>query len=331
MQELEIPKRNLMLQKYQQHELANRKLRSVNEYVKDLQLFFRYLDERKQHFLALREEDLEEYRLSLTQSPARKNRILASIKNFYKYLKRIKEYDRNISEDLESFTEHPKVRKPPALKVIEQFIRTAREPYATMFLFQVSTGARIGETLGLKISDIDHDNRSVVLRGKARGTESKERYLSNLPNKLLSSLQNYLRNKRPESELEEFFLFDEKRNLPVRPVTEASYGYYLRKHLGHSSHAARRFFVTDLAEQGVDPSRIAILTGHASVKTIYEAYLHVTEKMTSEIMEHTSIRAEELEEEKKQEIVNKKDKLVGEIDRLLEEVTVLRGHLREVD
>ena len=90
----------------------------------------------------------------------------------------------------------------------------------------------------------------------------------------MTALDHYKRSLRPKSELPYFFLMDEYRNLPVRQINRDTVSTYFRKFLGHSSHSGKRFFITDLANNNVDPSQIMLITKHKRLETIIENYLH---------------------------------------------------------
>lgn len=299
-----VPRFEEVLAEYYERELANRKERSVRSYCQSIRQFNRWCKVNGLHWLNLTLEDCEDWRLNLKQSAARRNNMIHALRSWFKFLIRKEYYKENLAKKLETFTIHHKVLPTPKKEEIESFIRTAKEPYSSLVLFQMCTGARREEICSLVLTDIDLAEKKVIIKGKAKGKGKKERQLTNLPEKLIAALKHYLGNIRPKSELDLFFLMAPYRKLPERRVNPDVYNRYLKRHAGFTTHALRRYFITDLVEKGEDSIRISLVSGHADPKTIKDHYVHRTEKLTSDIMSKTSIRAEEIQEEEEQKKAN---------------------------
>ena len=129
---------------------------------------------------------------------------------------------------------------------------------------------RLGETLGLAISDID--SRRMVIRVE-QGTGRKDRCFMLSP-KLLSTLRTYYKAFHPAR-----FLFEGKtKGQPLSPSTAekvfaAAVGRVgIRK--GVSFHSLRHAFATHLLEDGINIRVIQVLLGHQSLMTT-QVYTHV--------------------------------------------------------
>lgn len=299
-----VPRFEDVLAEYRERELVNRKERSVSGYIQMIRQFNRWCQSKGLHWMNLTLEDLEDWRLSLTQSAARRNNLIHALRSWFKFLIRKEYYQENLAKKLETFTVHHKVQPTPTKEEIDAFIKEARQPYATIALFQMCVGARREELCNLVLTDVDLQEKKVIIKGKAKGRDKKERLVTNLPERLLAALKHYRENIRPKSEKDYFFLMNPYRTLPERPVNPEVYNRYLKKRTGYTTHALRRYFITDLVEQGQDSIRISLISGHADPKTIKDHYVKQTEKLTSDIMSKTSIRAEELEEQKKKDEAN---------------------------
>ncbi|MGW0181360.1 site-specific tyrosine recombinase XerD [Nocardia sp. NPDC003345] len=138
-----------------------------------------------------------------------------------------------------------------------------------------STGARISETIGLDIDDIDTENRSVVVRGKG----GKQRIVP-IGRPALAALDDYLvrgrpvlatggRGPRTPGSAAALFL-----NVRAGRLSRQSAWQVLQRAAEHagitatvSPHTLRHSFATHLLDGGADVRVVQELLGHASVTT----------------------------------------------------------------
>jgi site-specific recombinase XerD len=151
--------------------------------------------------------------------------------------------------------------------------------HKTMLMLIYSAGLRVGESVNLKINDIDGERKLIHIRA---GKGKKDRYTL-LSDSVLEMLRIYYKEYKPKE-----FLFEGQgerehlsersiQNVFHRAVAEAG----IRKKM--SIHGLRHSFATHLLESGVDLRYIQELLGHNSSKTT-EIYTHVSKKSLAKIV-----------------------------------------------
>lgn len=141
-----------------------------------------------------------------------------------------------------------------------------------------STGMRVSECVGLKVTDIDFELKTMLLHGKGR----KDRYVP-FGSYCYDSLKRYLgKARRPlmtkyNKEHEYVFV-----NHHGDPLTSAGVAYVLDQILKRSSlsssihpHELRHTFATHMLSNGADLRTVQELLGHSSLSTT-QIYTHVT-------------------------------------------------------
>lgn len=133
-----------------------------------------------------------------------------------------------------------------------------------------STGLRISELLGLKLTDI-HSDRKLVLIREGKGRKDRTTILAPTT---LELLRKYYQEYRPK-----VYLFE---GGPGNPYSSKSVGNILKRALMRAGikkpatpHTLRHSFATHLLENGTDLRFIQVLLGHSSPKTT-EIYAHVS-------------------------------------------------------
>ena len=156
-----------------------------------------------------------------------------------------------------------------------------------------SAGLRIGESIKLRIEDINLNRRSVfIIAGKGK----KDRY-SILSEKMLFLLEEYLAIYKPT-----YWLFEGQdggqystrsiQKVFRRAVSKAKVNPY------STVHTLRHSFATHLLERGMDLRYIQNLLGHNSSETT-EIYTHITQKAREKLCSPLDFL--EIEESKKLE------------------------------
>ncbi|MFN6115117.1 MAG: site-specific tyrosine recombinase/integron integrase [Flavobacteriales bacterium] len=244
-----------------------------------------YLNATKQVFLRfaekhpndIRTEDIETFQHELARS-GKSNSYLNQLVNAVRY------YYKDVLGDATrvKFIERPrKERKLPSVLSEEEVAAILTAPgnlkHRCMLMLIYSAGLRLGELLGLDLTDIDRDRGQVLIRG---GKGEKDR-VSLLSPKLLTSLDLYLEEYRPKRHLFEGQTGWRYSEASVQAVFHAA-----KDKAGvtkpASVHTLRHSFATHLLEKGTDLRYIQTLLGHSSSKTT-EIYTHVSTKALGKI------------------------------------------------
>lgn len=250
--------------------------KTIKSYVSHVKLFLEYICKPIED---LEKEDIERYLLSLLGvqkcSHSYANQAVNSIKFFFReVLKRDA-----ISANLLRPKRENKLPEVLSQKEVLKLLSNVDNIKHKAILFMIySAGLRVGETVKLKISDIDSSRMLIhIVQGKGR----KDRY-SVLSKTALDVLTDYREKFRPD-----YWLFpggDEGSHITERSVqrvfekTKEKAGILKKV----SVHTLRHSFATHLLEGGVDLRYIQELLGHQSSKTT-EIYTHVTEKSIKNI------------------------------------------------
>lgn len=263
---------------------------TVSAYQNDLTQFLQFLEQEK--IFSLDQVNKSTLRSflgnSLQEGYSKKTvaRKVASLRSFFRFLHR-----RNVIHSNPTLTLlSPKVerRLPTVLdeatmkRVVESpdpTVEHSKRDAAILELFY-STGIRLSELIGIKISDIDFARKTLKVQGKGK----KQRILP-LGSKAIEALERYLHEERVVRRLESRAapLFVTDRGEPMYPV--AVYRI-VRKYLDRvseaekkSPHVLRHSFATHLLNRGADLAAVRELLGHESLSTT-QIYTHVsTERM----------------------------------------------------
>jgi len=164
-------------------------------------------------------------------------------------------------------------------EVLRIFSHVSNLKHKTLLMLIYSAGLRVGESVRLKISDIDGERKMIHLRG-AKG--KKDRYTL-LSDSVLVTLREYYKEYKPKE-----YLFEgqgEREHLSERSIQEvfrrAVKSAGIKKPI--TVHGLRHSFATHLLENGVDLRYIQELLGHNSSKTT-EIYTHVSKKSLGKII-----------------------------------------------
>ena len=145
---------------------------------------------------------------------------------------------------------------------IVRLIRAARGLKQRVLLMTTySAGLRVGELVGLKVTDIDPARMTLRVR---QGKGGKDRYAI-LSEKLLLELRQYWKRYRPR-----VWLFPNRAKNGPLSRNEAWHIFNSAKRRagltkGRGIHSLRACFATHLLEAGVDLRSIQLLMGHSSL------------------------------------------------------------------
>ena len=201
----------------------------------------------------------------------------------------------------------PKVAKPKInVLTIEQqrvFVEKAKEVYmGTVYIFDLCTGMRLGELLGLKWEDIDFDNKQLYVKrtirivkdpdnqeekwhldfGSPKTPSSKRMMPLNLTAiKLLQDVmnqQNQYKSRAGTAYEDNDLVFCTQLGRPLDPRNMRRTFYRiceLAEISGLHPHCLRHTFATRGAENTIDVRVMQQLLGHATIKETADTYTHV--------------------------------------------------------
>ena len=300
--------------------IQNRSLKTVEEYLLDLDLFFRYIiasrnsirfDSDEFKTISLDCVDLNyvksvttdeiyeffnytvEYRGNKAKSRARK---LSAIKSFFKYLTNRKMINENPAVNIES----PSInnRSLPKYLTIDESIsllnavlddeesKTKERDYAIITLF-LNCGMRLSELVGISLSDIDRDLRSLRVIGKG----SKERVVY-LNDACKEALTKYLKVRATDNQIQikdknALFLSSRHQRISNKTVQYIVYKYLRVAGLEYkhfSTHKLRHTAATLMYQTGkVDVRVLKDILGHEQLNTT-QIYTHVSDESMEKAM-----------------------------------------------
>ncbi len=308
--------------------VQNSSEKTVAEYMLDLRTFFRYLRARDMKIdlndayafdsIDIKDIDLD-YIKNITvediyefltyadhnrkNMAAAKSRKLSSIKGFFKYLST----KRMMLEDNPAINiEAPKRRQalPKFLSLEESIslLNAVKEDraspfrirdYAIITLF-LNCGMRVSELVGIDLSDVDKQLRSLTVTGK--GNKQRIIYLNSACRVALEKyIEERVGEKHIKANTNALFLSKREQRISVKTVQWMVYKYLdmaglESKH--YSVHKLRHTAATLMYQTGnVDVRVLKDILGHEQLNTT-QIYTHVSNRSMEAAMEHNPLASE---------------------------------------
>lgn len=272
---------------------------SVNTYEaykRDLAKFQVFAQKRKLELAKITRDDLVDFLASLYRQKLESKTVarhLVTLRNFFRFA----QIQEAITEDPAVNLESPKIRKSlPGYLRLEEVERLLQQPDGTtafglrdraMLEVLYSTGLRVSELTGLKVSDIDTKVGCVRCIGKG----DKERVVP-VGKKALAIVERYLRDGRPEIVrgtrvgASSPFLFVNRRGGKISRVGVwkilSNYGKQAGLRTSLTPHMLRHSFATHLLERGADLRSVQLMLGHSDISTT-QIYTHVVEERLKQV------------------------------------------------
>ena len=218
------------------------------------------------------------------------SRKIASLKGLHRFL--VAEGFRDL--DPTALIDAPRRPDPfPKALTVDEAIRLVEAPGvasaqarrdSALLEFLYGTGARVSETIGVDLSDLDLTERVVLLTGKG----AKQRLVP-LGGKAVAAIRSWLPDRlslvRREAGGDPVFL-----NLRGGRLTRQGVFDVVRKHAGHagieprrvSPHVLRHSAATHMVEAGADLRTVQEMLGHATISTT-QVYTRVSPAHVMEI------------------------------------------------
>ena len=310
-----------LIQEYASYKLSLQgcSQKTVQEYLLDLRTFFRFLLAREQdidpqskefneidvrsvgleRLGRIHTEDIYDFLFYANQQRgnqwAARSRKLSSIRSLYKYLVSRRHYlDYNPAANLDS----PKPKKTlPKVLTLEESIRLLEtiendrdstfrvRDYAIITLF-LNCGMRVSELVGINISDIDSELRSIRVTGK--GNKERIVYLNEACQyALVSYLAERKSPKYANVHDKALFLSRLEQRISVKTVQATVYKYLAMAGLEakhYSVHKLRHTAATLMYQSGkVDVRVLKEILGHEQLNTT-QIYTHVNNQNMQDAM-----------------------------------------------
>ncbi len=264
---------------------------TVEAYGRDLAKFEAFMSKRERKLNDIRRDDIVEFLASLYRQKLDSRSVarhLVSVRNLFRFALTEGEITVDPTQNLES----PKIRRSlPGFLRLEEVDRLLEMPdtcsplgIRDKAIIEVlySTGLRVSELVGLRVSDVDTKVGCVRCIGKG----DKERLVP-IGRKALAAVELYLQFARPE-------LLRKRRQSPGNPYlfinrvgdklsrvgvwkNLAGYGKRLGLKTRLTPHMLRHSFATHLLERGADLRSVQLMLGHADISTT-QIYTHVVEE-----------------------------------------------------
>ena len=277
----------------------NYSLYTITNYKLDIIQFLEYCDKHEIDYKKITYPEARSYLSYLYNDENEKSssisRKISSIRTFYRYLAnndtenssfhllRLPKRDKRLPKFLE-YNELEEIFKVPDLNTP----LGKRDSLILEILY--ATGMRVGELVNIKVSDINHSNKTIKILGK--GNKERLAYYNKITEKRLN---DYLENGRPKlikKSTDYLFLNNLGGKLTTRGVElildKTIKKTSLSKHL--TPHMLRHSFATHLLNEGCDLLSVQELLGHASLSAT-NIYTHVTNDRIKDVYLKTHPRA----------------------------------------
>ena len=262
--------------------VKNLSSKTISSYKEDLKLFTMFCSQEKIELLHVQPETILHFIAWLTgkkYSCASINRMISAIKGFYRYCLRFGKISTNPASDIESLSQP---RRLPKFLFEHEIEALQKLPDSKTFIGSrnlallavlFSTGCRVSEIAGMKITDINFQKHSIQVTGKG----SKERLVFLSP-RAEEALQNYLlfRNAIPNVSSQYVFVNNRGKALTQRGIAYIldmlQQNSKINKHV--TPHMLRHSFATKLVSNGADIRSVQAMLGHENISTT-QIYTHV--------------------------------------------------------
>ncbi len=275
---------------------------TLKAYRLDLDQFSVFLSGRKKTLLNADHNDIRAFLASFHKhlNPRSICRKLAAIRGFFRFAQKRSWIEQNpaerirtpaISRKLPSFLDHDEMIS--LLSVLDQKHPLGRRNRA-LFELLYASGLRVSELVGINLSDIDHQNKTLRVMGKGGkerlvlfGTRAAQAIFDYLPAREL------LLNKSKKPDHKALFLNRWGSRLTTRSVRRLLDQAVLRAKIAYnvSPHVIRHTFATHMLRAGADLRSIQELLGHASL-SVTQGYTHVNIDHLIEVYDKAHPRAQ---------------------------------------
>lgn len=219
-------------------------------------------------------------------SPASRNRKGIAVREFFKYLKRIKYVTEDIAEDLElpkiPQRLHISLTLEEAVKIIDVANNKGnkfRSRDTCILMFFLTTGLRVSELCNIKLDDIQGN----VLKVIVKGDKQRKVFLSDSVLKILNEYLEYREANKLDAQ-EYLFVSKNGKQLKTSDIDYMVKKYAKKADINKkiSAHKLRHSFASISYNNGkVDIRSLQELLGHKNISTT-QIYTNVNDDMLEE-------------------------------------------------
>ena len=254
-------------------------------YIDDLYYFYLFV---KKDLMKVNENDIRDYLEHLNNKKEKVSSVrrkISTFKTFYKFLYLNNYIDKKDYPMVKISYPKPEKRLPKflyyndLLEIIEESTRDKdgiRDRLIIEMLY--ATGVRVSELVNIKYSDIDFNNRRIIVCGK--GNKERIVYYGEYAEEVLKKYMNtHEKNK-------DGYLFTNSKG---GKITDRGIRYIIDNIMNKLSvkvhvtpHVLRHTFATDMLNNGCDIKVVQELLGHTSLRTT-QIYTHVSNERIKEV------------------------------------------------
>ena len=258
---------------------------SIRAYKHDLEMFGEFLDSEKLSFDNLKTKNVRRFVGSLGNQNLKEssiNRVISSLKSFYKYCVKYDIIDINPFSHVRSISGHRKIPDVLSFAEIDKMIKMTDNTFAgirdRMILeLLYSTGCRVSELTGMNVEDVNLKKRMVLVHGK--GGKSRWVFLTRGASddvSLYLPLRKKYVNGSASAKISSLVL-----NRSGNGISERGIRFIIEKYIRAigvdkhvSPHTFRHTFATHLLNNGAGIRIVQEMLGHSSISTT-QVYTHV--------------------------------------------------------
>lgn len=217
------------------------------------------------------------------QNPAKHLRIKG-----YQYTKREALTEAELGEVIDLLEEEiHRTKHPEHACVMMKHFWALRD--LCLFLLFVLYGLRLSEVGGMKLEDIDYDNRTIHIQAKGNREVRKKTRTLQIEKVVWRALLNYLKVRNHPGQP---YLWISWKGCPLRT---SSINNIIHRRVKKASiqkpispHSLRTTCASLYVQRGMDPYSLKTLLGHMSLKTTMDHYTRLTEEQLRKVWKHTN-------------------------------------------
>lgn len=261
---------------------------TIISYGKDLELFEKFLGERKYSLKQVTPQILRDYLFALHQEKLKATSIarkISCLKNFFKFLVNENFLQNNPTLNLQAPKREAKLPKFLSEDEILKLLSEAESDLRLSCMLEVlyAAGLRVTELVSLPITAIQREGTSLRKYLLVKGKGGKER-IAPLNKAAIAKLLKYLQERK----ISPWFFAG---NSPEKHLTRQGFHKMLKELALKAGidptrvhpHAIRHSFATHLLNSGVDLRVLQELLGHSDISTT-EIYTHILDSKLKELV-----------------------------------------------